>query len=419
MSTPPDILIYAELLSNIRQVSVGCSLQTPSNSSTKAVISPNGLRLAINHDGVEQFVQLPGQVNPILQLPIPKIGANGLTWRLPLASTTASNGRPSVEDQSIPWSASDLEPGLAIRCRACKAVIVQSDVLTVWKDLPSENWAEMMEFWHCHKPNDHDNHDEENLAQKGYGANSRISAQPGVGFVDLASFLLSESDINDSVVAPNPTTSGSDDYIEDPTQAKPSEVTTEAASEKTLASCSACSRPLGFSNSKTSSISLFKWQVSVGQEEPKGSSPSAGPSLAQCVSAILLATISRTGCSKSILIPMEMVQPKSDPELSVSDQGVEPRSLLNIWVFNGNITFSSTGELKSPRKAVKVLYRLVSQEEADKMLDSMTSDVQDITLPTDAIDGVMGILENSNSLIPDTDRYFKEWTVGLIEKWVG
>lgn len=116
---------------------------------------------------------------------------------------------------------------------------------------------------------------------------------------------------------------------------------------------------------------------------------------------------------------MEMVQPKSDPELSVSDQGVEPRSLLNIWVFNGNITFSSTGELKSPRKAVKVLYRLVSQEEADKMLDSMTSDVQDITLPTDAIDGVMGILENSNSLIPDTDRYFKEWTVGLIEKWVG
>ena len=201
MSTPPDILIYAELLSNIRQVSVGCSLQTPSNSSTKAVISPNGLRLAINHDGVEQFVQLPGQVNPILQLPIPKIGANGLTWRLPLASTTASNGRPSVEDQSVPWSASDLEPGLAIRCRACKAVIVQSDVLTVWKDLPSENWAEMMEFWHCHKPNDHDNHDEENLAQKGYGANSRISAQPGVGFVDLASFLLSESDINDSVVS--------------------------------------------------------------------------------------------------------------------------------------------------------------------------------------------------------------------------
>lgn len=114
-----------------------------------------------------------------------------------------------------------------------------------------------------------------------------------------------------------------------------------------------------------------------------------------------------------------MVQPKSDPELSVSDQGVEPRSLLNIWVFNGNITFSSTGELKSPRKAVKVLYRLVSQEEADKMLDSMTSDVQDITLPTDAIDGVMSILANSNSLIPDNDRYFKEWTVGLIEKWVG
>lgn len=200
MSTPPSILIYAELLSNIRQISVGCSLQTPSSSGTKTVISPDGLRFAISHDGVERSVQLPGQVKSPLQLPIPKIGTKSLTWRLPLASTTATNGRPSVEDKGVPWSASDLEPGLGIHCRACKAVIVKPDILTVWKDLPSENWAEMMEFWHCHKPHDH-GHDEENLAQKGYGANSRISAQTGVGLVDLASFLLSESDINNSAVS--------------------------------------------------------------------------------------------------------------------------------------------------------------------------------------------------------------------------
>lgn len=210
---------------------------------------------------------------------------------------------------------------------------------------------------------------------------------------------------------------GSDGNIEDPTQTKSSEVTTRAASEKTLALCSACDRALGFSNSETSSISLFKWQVSVGQQEPKG--PGPGPSLAQCVSAMLLATIARTGCSKSILMPMEMVQTRSDPGLPASGQDVQPKSLLNIWVFNGNIIFSSTGEAKSPLGAVKVLYRLVSREEADKMLDSMTSDVQDITLPVDAISGVVSLLEKSNSLIPESDRHFKEWAVGLIEKWVG
>ena len=99
--------------------------------------------------------------------------------------------------------------------------------------------------------------------------------------------------------------------------------------------------------------------------------------------------------------------------------GGQTESLLNIWVFNSNITFSSTEEPRSPVNAVKVLYRLVAREEANKMMDSMTSDVQDISLPTDAIKRVTSLLEASNALLPKSDRHFKEWTVGLIEKWVG
>jgi hypothetical protein len=73
----------------------------------------------------------------------------------------------------------------------------------LWKDLPSENWAEMMEFWHCHKPDhkhgeDHGDAsgkaDEKTLAARGYGASSVISAQEGVGFVDLTTLLFTESD---------------------------------------------------------------------------------------------------------------------------------------------------------------------------------------------------------------------------------
>lgn len=110
---------------------------------------------------------------------------------------------------------------------------------------------------------------------------------------------------------------------------------------------------------------------------------------------------------------------KPDPGIPKSTRHIQSKSLLNIWVFNGNITFSSTEEANSPVKAVKVLYRFVSQEEADKTLESMTSDAQDIALPADAINGVVAILAKSNSLIPESDRHFKEWTVGLIEKWVG
>ncbi|RYP65523.1 hypothetical protein DL771_008280 [Monosporascus sp. 5C6A] len=113
-----------------------------------------------------------------------------------------------------------------------------------------------------------------------------------------------------------------------------------------------------------------------------------------------------------------MAQPIAHSELSALEESTLARSVLNIWVFNGNITFSSTEEPKSPLSAVKVLYRLVSEEEANKMLESMTSDVQDIALPADAIDAVTGVLGKSNNLLPESDRHFREWTVGLLEKWV-
>ena len=109
-------------------------------------------------------------------------------------------GRSSFLAEAAPWSALVLRPGASVLCRKCKAVIVEQDNLKEWKDLPSENWAEMMEFWHCHKP-DHAHAHNESLASRGYGANSRISAQDGVGFVNLTSFLLSKKDVSASTVS--------------------------------------------------------------------------------------------------------------------------------------------------------------------------------------------------------------------------
>jgi hypothetical protein len=102
----------------------------------------------------------------------------------------------SLENQALPWNAVDMQAGSAIRCRKCDHAIVKEGVIGTWKDLPSENWAEMMEFWHCHKPHDHGSTDDEHLTKRGYGASNAISAQPGVGFVDITSFMFAESDCN-------------------------------------------------------------------------------------------------------------------------------------------------------------------------------------------------------------------------------
>ncbi len=138
------------------------------------------------------------------------------SWRLPLADPAGAAGGEQTQgrssglrhDSAVPWSALDLVPGCEVRCRTCRAVVVEQGKLAEWKDLPSENWAEMMEFWHCHKP-DHHHHDADKngvdsaghgkatptgLAARGYGASSTIAAQRGIGFVDLMAFAFAEED---------------------------------------------------------------------------------------------------------------------------------------------------------------------------------------------------------------------------------
>ncbi|KAI0967646.1 ubiquitin-conjugating enzyme E2-binding protein [Xylaria arbuscula] len=400
MSSPQRILIYAELLSNIRQVSVGCALPTPVSTTTGATVSTDGRALTVTHDGSSETIQLPKAVTPFAQLPIKELGITSLSWRLPLAAPPTGRVQP-MSEESVPWSATDLEPGSAMACRTCQSTIVDAGTLKVWKDLPSENWAEMMEFWHCHKPHTHPNgNDEENLTSRGYGASSRISAQPGVGFIDLTSFLLANSDLATSSISASEGTNSVDSG---------NKVTT------TL-SCTSCKTQLGIRNDEASSSSMFKWQVVVKQRNQ--TNPNSYPNLAQCVSAMLLATMARSGCSKSVLLPIK-AQSSLSTDRSKSQDGGQTQDLLNIWVFNANITFSSTEAASAPIHAVKVFYRTVSQEQADKMVESMISDVQDISLPSEAITTIAGLLQKSTRFIPESDRKFKEWTVGLIEKWDG
>ena len=100
------------------------------------------------------------------------------------------------EDSNLmPWSAAELDQDVAMVCRQCHASLLPPRRPFVWKDLPSEHWAEMMEFWHCHKPHDHSSGaTNPELAKKGYSASNRIAARTGCGLIDLSSFLLATAD---------------------------------------------------------------------------------------------------------------------------------------------------------------------------------------------------------------------------------
>ncbi|APA14526.1 hypothetical protein SS1G_06460 [Sclerotinia sclerotiorum 1980 UF-70] len=197
---PIKPLIYAELLSNIRQISILAFLDTPSDSSTRAELLADGTILRLNHAEENIQLTLPGQVISNSKLREFPVDSFELSWRLPLAEDFQRADADISQTIEAPWSAKDMASGeQVLECRKCSATIVEAGRIKEWKDLPSEGWAEMMDFWHCHKPSDHadHNHGEENLAStKGYGANTKFTAQVGIGFVDHSTFLLAENDCN-------------------------------------------------------------------------------------------------------------------------------------------------------------------------------------------------------------------------------
>jgi len=85
---------------------------------------------------------------------------------------------------------------LSFNCIHCSTKILQSNRIKEWKDLPSENWADLMDFWHCHKPDVHHEEDErENGKTRGYSRLGYAVAQKSVGLVDMMYFLLDKHDV--------------------------------------------------------------------------------------------------------------------------------------------------------------------------------------------------------------------------------
>ncbi|KAK3311134.1 ubiquitin-conjugating enzyme E2-binding protein [Chaetomium strumarium] len=402
MGLSDSLVLYAELLANIRQISLAASLPSASDASTQVALSSDCRTVQLRHRNDCSQLTLPAKASlggTLLPIQDKQKGATTLTWRLPLDASSAS---PSSSGDLIPWSASDLHPGSGVACRQCGTEVVPSLSAKVWKDLPSENWAEMMEFWHCHKPDHHHHHnhggdsgraDEESLASRGYGASSVISAQEGVGFVDLTTLLFAEKDCRNIVFSLGSYEQGSTDRqnLEFPDS-------TTAQIRSLNIFCSSCRAQLGFFNVRTAAVTLLKWQISC-----KATS-GAAPGITQCLGATLISTISRSGSSKSLISPIPETAQETDDKA------------IHVWVLNSSIVYSSS-DAPQPTPAIKLLYRPIGVKEADKMLEAVTCDAQEINLPAQALGEVIRHLDRSNVLLPPSERMFKQWKVGLLTRW--
>lgn len=209
------ITVYAEVLLNIRTVTLFASLTTHKEHSTKAYLHNDGDGITISHEGESAEIRLPikakGTSDAALELPASH-KTKELSMRLQIEEEEGSDlfGGANAEERRaniVPWDGASLSgmKDVQVLCKHCQKAVLPTGKITEWRDLPSENWAEMMDFWHCHKPDEHHLHDpthEEAVAKKGYAAGTRLQATKGIGFVDLASCLLKDQDCEGVQVGP-------------------------------------------------------------------------------------------------------------------------------------------------------------------------------------------------------------------------
>lgn len=187
------IYLYAELLLNIRQVTVLAILPTACHQGTHIRLLCDQKTIHLEHEDQDASIELPCQVANTTGLAIPPAPTKELSFRL--AVSTATNlptATNSVTDVTVPWSASKLTTETRLACQSCGNILVP--IITVWKDLPSGGWADMMDFWHCHKPANKINLDDSTGSTKGYAAANDLGPTSGVGLVDISHFLFAESD---------------------------------------------------------------------------------------------------------------------------------------------------------------------------------------------------------------------------------
>lgn len=191
----PAIYLYAELLLHIRQVAVLAILPTPVDATTHIGISADSRTLSLEHGGVRAIAELPC---PVLGIANRREDTSQTELSFRLQPSGAARLPTPVKGTfgDTPWPATSLAANTQIACKGCKKLLARP--ISNFKDLPSGGWAEMMELWHCHKPNSASTpasgDDSSSSSTKGYSASNVVGPSPGTALVDVSHFVLADED---------------------------------------------------------------------------------------------------------------------------------------------------------------------------------------------------------------------------------
>jgi hypothetical protein len=132
-----------------------------------------------------------------------------------------------------------------------------------------------------------------------------------------------------------------------------------------------------------------------------------------------LLSIVQSQCVSRIL-----VMPYTDSTINTQAE------VLNLWVFAPSLRFSSTSSTAplpishcpkpitncpSSKLAMKIFYQRSSALEANTLIER--GNIEELRLPAESLVELMSTLQKSVQIIPPGSRKFREWDVGLLERY--
>lgn len=307
------------------------------------------------------------------------------------SATTAKKDRPNqisfLNDSqlSTPWSTNYLSTfnssSSEFSCLHCGNQLLSCQQINTWKSLPSETWAEMMDFWHCHKPSDPT--EKSSSFNPSYTVSS-FHAYPSTALVGLSYILFHPSHFISS-----------DSYT----------VKTDVSGAKyPVVCCAKCSTWLGFLES-SDTFKIYKWGLALHSQVQK---PLEYPGYLY-VSATIEELIGSHGIYTFSLSPEDYLNEKQEIQASDSEVAL-------IWIFNPDIRYCTNMTMSgNVDRGFKVFYS--SDSAVIPSLKKARGDIEQLYFPKKIINNLLQHLKKNAELYPkESPNIGKGWTVSILNR---
>ncbi|ODV94384.1 hypothetical protein PACTADRAFT_35188 [Pachysolen tannophilus NRRL Y-2460] len=268
----------------------------------------------------------------------------------------------SFNDNEI-WSKKYLLQGnknsqFCLSCAECGETIISSDKINKLNDMPSESWSEMMDFWHCHKPDSENGKNEHTFNSKRYSV-----LKPSKNSVIIGNyyFLINMKDFESLIIVDS------------------------------IPICFKCHCQLGKVESDNKLVKLYKWNFKLNNKE----------------------TFRPYYHSFNVLI--DSINSNASRFFKIYDEKNDEIIRLVLWIFSFGINITNQSEGKIRENCLKIMFNhdlKFITENANEQFNNF----EPLYFPSIVVEDLLQEITQNNNRLPQDLQHLNFWNIIIVNK---